>query len=122
LFSRPTGCEWNLFADIDDKSLSGVDQILTEFHFTTTLRLNGDLAKKYVQKCFAKLKKYYMLSHYAENPGAWYDRHIDAEIVTAGIPTIPESVRDLGGREIITNTLRCCSEMTLGRNTLQVSS
>lgn len=112
LLSDMVGCEWKLFADIDDKALSRIDQILTEFHFTTSLRFNGDIAEKYVQKCVDNLKKYYGISHYQENAGAWYDRHIDDGVAAAGIPTTAQSVRMANGKEIVSNTGRCCNEMT----------
>mmetsp|Transcript_6165 Transcript_6165/g.13972 ORF Transcript_6165/g.13972 Transcript_6165/m.13972 type:complete len:122 (+) Transcript_6165:1578-1943(+) len=40
------GCEWNLFSDMDDHTLSRIGQILTEIHFTTTLRFSGSLAER----------------------------------------------------------------------------
>lgn len=105
------GCEWNLFAGTDNHTLSSIGQILTEFHFTTTLRFNEGIAKKYVQQCVDNLAVHFDIFHFAKNDGAWYDRHIDESI---GIPTIPTKQKTLpDGQIVVTNVARCCSEMSL---------
>jgi len=108
------GCEWNLFADMDDHTLSRIGQILTEFHFTTTLRFDGNLAERYAQSCVENLDRHFDLFHFTKNDGAWYDRHIDEHVASAGIPTIsPQEHTTKDGRRIVTNIAGCCVEMSL---------
>ena len=108
------GCEWNLFATVEDSALSRIDQILTEFHFTTTLRFDGNMAARFARPCIENLRRHYDMFHYEENPGAWYDRHIDDQIIAAGLPTIQaEKLKARNGQVFVVNTKACCIEMGL---------
>lgn len=108
------GCEWNLFAGMNKESLSHIGQILTEVHFTTTLRFNGDLAEKYSKSFVDNLDSYFDLFHFEKTDGAWYDRYIDERVAAAGIPTIARQEKVLqDGRKIVTNVAGCCIEMSL---------
>lgn len=99
---------------MNKENLSRIGQILTEVHFTTALRFNGDLAEKYSKSFVDNLDSYFDLFHYERNDGAWYDRYIDERVVAAGIPTIAPQEKVLhDGRKIVTNTAGCCIEMSL---------
>ena len=107
------GCEWNLFANMEDPTLSEIIQILTKIHFTTTLRFNGDLAGRYAEPFVGNLNRHFGMYHFEKNDGAWYDRFIDERVAAAGIPTFPTTVRTVAdGCQIKTNTDGCCVEMS----------
>lgn len=74
------GCEFELFSQFDSTS---VEQILTEFHFSDTLRF--DLPKAALTGKVLQTLGGYRSFHFSKNPGYPADRHVDPTFVRAGM-------------------------------------
>jgi hypothetical protein len=77
------GCEWHLFSTLSSGVLQNINQVLTELHFTKSLRFTLEKAITMAPRMSAALA-HFGFFHFDVNLGARYDREVDPQFTRAG--------------------------------------